>query len=322
MRQVGRALALLTIVALATASAFASRSKPQTITIGTAGVMGVYYPLGGAICRMIGATRKEHRLRCAVEASEGSVANINGVLAGDYDLGFAQSDTQYHATKGDGPFKEPKTKLRVLFNVYPELFIVMARQGANIAKFEDLKGKRVAIGTPGSGTRATMELVMQAFGLKRADFSNAVELKFIELSPALCDNKIDAFVFVAGHPNAVLQDTAISCAATIVRVAGAPIDALIAQRPYYVKAETPGRMYKGTDTPRPSFGSEASVVVSADMANETAYAITKAVFENFEDFRKLHPAIAGLTKEGALKGAALPFHPGAVRYYKEAGLLP
>jgi TRAP-type uncharacterized transport system substrate-binding protein len=302
MRHVGRVLVLLTIIALVTASALASRSKPRTITIGTAGVMGVYYPLGGAICRMLGATRKEHGLRCAVEASEGSVANIDGVLAGDYDLGFAQSDTQYHAAKGDGPFKEPKTKLRALFNVYPEIFIVMARQG--------------------SGTRATMELVMRAFGLKRADFASAVELKFIELSPALCDNKIDAFVFVAGHPNAVLQDAATSCDATIVRVAGAPIDALIAERPYYVKAETPGRMYKGTDTPQASFGSEASVVVSADMPDDTAYAITKAVFANFDDFRKLHPAISGLTKEGALQGAALPFHPGAVRYYKEAGLLP
>ena len=313
---------MVAIIALA-ASAHASRTNPRTVTIGTAGVMGVYYPLGGAICRMLGATRKEHGLRCAVEPTEGSVANIHGVLDGDYDLGFAQSDMQYHAARGDGPFKDkPQRKLRVLFNVYPELFIVMTRRGAHIAKFEDLKGKRVAIGTPGSGTRATMELVMQAFGVKRSDFKAAVELKFIELSPALCDNKIDAFVFVAGHPNAVLQDAAISCETTIVGVSGAPIDGLLAGRPYYVKAETPGRMYKGTDAPQPSFGSEASVVVSADMPDDVAYAVTKAVFENLDDFRKLHPALAALTRNGALRDAVLPFHPGAVRYFKEAGALP
>jgi len=322
MRGVGRAAVLAAVVAVITASAWAASGTAQTVTVGTAAVMGVYYPVGGAICRMVNVTRKAHRLRCSVKPSEGSVANIKGVLAGDVDLGIAQSDTQYYALKGVGPFKDqPQAKLRVLFSVYPELVTLVVRDDANVAKFEDLKGKRVAIGTPGSGTRATVDLVMEAFGMKRADLRSAEELKFLELVPALCDRKIDAFVFVAGHPNLILQDAANTCATHIVAIAGPPIDKLLADRPYFAKADIPGGMYKGTDAPRSSIGTMATVVVSADMAESTAYAITRAVFENFEDFKKLHPAIANLSRDTALKGDTVPFHPGAVKYFKEVGLM-
>ena len=296
-------------------------ASAQTITIGTAGVMGVYYPLGGAICRMVNVTRKVHKLRCSVEPSEGSVANIRDVMSGDVDVGIAQSDVQYHARSGEGAFKDkPQPKLRALFSVYPELLTVMTREDANIRSFLDLKGKRVSVGTAGSGTRATMDLVMDAMGVKRSDFKTAVEIKFLEMSPALCENKIDAFVFVAGHPNAILHEAANSCRTRIVPVAGEAIDALVAGRAYYAKAEIPGHMYKGTDAPQATFGTVATVVVSEDMPDATAYAITKAVFDNFEDFRKLHPALAGLTKTDALKGETVPFHPGAVKYFKEVGL--
>jgi len=316
-------LMLLSCVAFVTWVGFpAAHAQKKTVTIGTAGLMGVYYPLGGAVCRIVNATRREHKLRCSVEPTEGSVSNIKGVLAGEFDLGFAQSDSQYHALKGEGPFKDkPQPKLRALFTVYPELFTLMAREDAGIRKFEDIKGKRISIGSPGSGTRATMDLVMKAYGIKRSDLKNAAELKFIELAPALCDNKIDAFVFVAGHPNAVLQDAATSCATSIAAVAGAPVDALVSSQPFYAKADIPAKMYKGTDAAQPSFGMVATVVVSADMPDDTAYAITRAVFENFEDFKKLHPAVAHITKEVAVRGDTAPFHPGAVKYFKEAGLI-
>jgi TRAP transporter TAXI family solute receptor len=294
----------------------------RTITVGTAGVMGVYYPLGGAVCRMVNVTRKLHKLRCSVEPSEGSVANIRDVVSGDVDIGIAQSDIQFYAREGEGPFKgKPQPKLRALFSVYPELLTVMTREDANVKRFEDLRGKRVSVGTQGSGTRATMELVMGALGVKSSEFKAALELKFVEMPPALCENKIDAFVFVAGHPNPVLQDAANGCKTRIVPVTGAAIDALIAARPYYAKGDVPARVYKGTDSAQPTLGTVATLVVSADMSDETAYAITKAVFDNFEDFRKLHPALGSLTKQDALKGETVPFHPGAVRYFKEAGLM-
>jgi TRAP transporter TAXI family solute receptor len=292
------------------------------ITVGTGGIVGVYYPLGGAICRFVNAGRKDHGLRCTVESTGGSVFNINAVMSGDMDIGFAQSDTQYYAMKGEGAFKDkPQPKLRALFSVYPELFTLVTRQDANIKTFADLKGKRMNIGDPGSGTRSTTELVMAATGLKKEDLRLATELKFVEMAPALCDNKIDAFTFVAGHPNAIFQEAATSCASSIATVSGPGIDKLVKDNPFYAKATIPGKMYKGTDNPQPSFGVLATVVASADMPEATAYTITKAVFDNFEDFKKLHPAVANITKESMLEGNTVPFHPGAVKYFKEKGLM-
>jgi len=294
----------------------------QTISIGTAGVMGVYYPLGGAICRMVNVTRKTHKLRCSVETSAGSVANIRGVLAKNLDVGIAQSDTQYAARVGEGPFQgSAQPKLRALFSVYPELLTVMTREDANVRTLSDLRGKRVSLGPPGSGTRATMDLVMQTVGLTKSELKAALELKFVEMSPALCENKIDAFVFVAGHPNPVFHEAADSCKTRIIPIHGDPIDALVQSKPYYSKAQIPGRMYKGTDVAQPTFGTMATVVVSEDMPDDVAYAITKSVFDHFEDFQKLHPALSGLTKAQALQSETVPFHKGAVRYYKEAGLM-
>jgi uncharacterized protein len=313
------AASLVAAVLLAPVPALAQQ---KFITVGTGGIVGVYYPLGGAICRFVNAGRKDHNLRCTVESTGGSVFNINAVMAADMDVGFAQSDTQYYAMKGEGPWKDkPQPKLRALFTVYPELFTLVARQDANIRKFEDIKGKRINIGDPGSGTRATMELVMKEFGITQADLKLASELKFVEMAPALCDNKIDAFVFVAGHPNAIFQEAATSCSSNIASVSGPPVDRLVAANPFYAKADVPGKMYKGTDAAQPAFGVLATLVVSADMPDATAYAITKAVFDNFDDFKKLHPAIANITKEGSLKGNTVPFHPGAVKYFKEKGLM-
>jgi TRAP transporter TAXI family solute receptor len=317
----GRRKFLIAFASLTLAAPSASHAA-DTITIGTAGVMGVYYPLGGAICRMVNVTRKTHKLRCSVEPSAGSVANIQGVLAHKFDVGIAQSDMQHAARMGEGPFKDAaQPKLRALFSVYPELLTVVTREDANVRTLTDLRGKRVSLGPPGSGTRATIDLVMAAFGLTKDDLKSALELKFVEMAAALCENKIDAFVFVAGHPNGVFHEAADSCKTRIIAVEGAPVDALLRARPYYAKAQIPGRVYKGTDTPQATFGTTATVVVSEDMPEAVAYAITKAVFDNFDDFRKLHPALAGLTKAKALEAETVPFHPGAVRYFKEAGLM-
>jgi len=298
-----------------------AHSADKFITVGTGGIVGVYYPLGGAICRFVNAGRKDHGYRCTVESTGGSVFNINAVMSGDMDIGFAQSDTQFYALNGQGPFKEKQPKLRALFSVYPELFTLVTRQDANIKSFADLKGKRMNIGDPGSGTRATTELVMAATGIKKEDLRLATELKFVEMAPALCDNKIDAFTFVAGHPNAIFQEAATSCASNIASVSGPGIDKLVKDNPFYAKANIPGKMYKGTDNPQPSFGVLATMVASADLPEQTAYIITKALFDNFDDFRKLHPAVANITKEQMLEGNTVPFHPGALKYFKEKGLL-
>ena len=320
----GRALAAAALVAGSMvgfgAPALAQQSK--FITVGTGGIVGVYYPLGGAICRFVNAGRKDHGLRCTVESTGGSVFNINAVMSGDMDIGFAQSDTQFYAMHGQNAFKDkPQPKLRALFSVYPEVFTLVTRQDANIKTFADIKGKRVNIGDPGSGTRSTTELVMNAMGIRKEDLKFAGELKFVEMAPALCDNKIDAFTFVAGHPNAIFQEAATTCASTIASLSGPGVDKLVADHPFYAKASVPGKMYKGTDNPQMTFGVLATLVASADLPEQTAYVITKAVFDNFDDFRKLHPAVANITKEQMLQGNSVPFHPGALKYFREKGML-
>jgi hypothetical protein len=317
--------AIRTILAGFALFAFAAAAAParaqSSFVIGTADVVGNYYPLGRALCRILNATRKEHGLRCRVEPTAGSVANIERVMAGTLDAGLAQSDTQYHARTGGIAFEgRPQPKLRALFSVDRETFTLVARQDANVRTFDDLRGKRVAIGARGSGTRATMELLMKASGVAPGDFRSAVELRFVDLDTALCDNRIDAFVFVGGHPNASIADAAMSCPTRIVAIGGPGVEALLAAQPYYAKSEIPGGMYKGTDAAQPSFGMAATLVVSADMPDAKAYAVTKAAFEHFDDLRRLYPAMGVTTKKDAARGGVLPVHPGALKYFKEAGL--
>jgi TRAP transporter TAXI family solute receptor len=305
--------------AMADAPAIAASTS---ITVATAGAMGGYRSLGGAICRMVNATRKSHRLRCSVVLTEGSVANIRDVLSGAVDMGIAQGDTLHYARVGEGPFRNaPHSNLRRLFSLYPEVFTLIVRKDAGIRRFEDLRGKRVAIGTEGSGTRATVDLALKAFGVERSELKSAVELGFVDLAAALCENRIDAFALIDAHPNLIVEDAASGCPAEIIPVTGQQIDALLAARPYFEKAQIPGGVYRGTASARTSFGTAATVVVAADMPVDTAYAITKAVFDHFDDFRKLHPALAPLTKEAALKAGDVPLHPGAVKYFMEVGLM-
>ena len=300
----------------------ASAAEQQFISIGTGGVTGVYYPTGGAICRLVNKSRKEHGIRCSVESTGGSVYNINTVRAGELEFGVAQSDWQYHAYKGTSKFKDqgPFEKERAVFSVHPEPFTLLVRSDVDVKKFEDLKGKRVNVGNPGSGQRATMEVVMDAFGLTMDDFAVAAELKGSEMAQALCDGKIDAMIYTIGHPAAAITEATTTCDVKLVDVAGAPIDKLVADNPYYRTAVIPGGMYRGTDEDTHTFGVGATFITSADVSDKVVYTVVKAVFDNFEDFKKLHPAFANLKEEEMIKdGLSAPLHPGAVKYYKERG---
>jgi TRAP transporter TAXI family solute receptor len=300
------------------------RAEAKFVTIGTGGVTGVYYPTGGAICRLVNKTRKEHGIRCSVESTGGSVYNLNAIRAGELDMGVAQSDLQYQAYNGTGQFKDagPDKDLRSVFSVHPEPFTVVARADAGIKTFADLKGKRVNIGNPGSGQRGTMEELMAAMGWTKSDFKLASELKPDEHSKALCDNKIDAFVYTVGHPAGNIQEAAASCDVVIVDVSGPVVDKLVKEYPYYRYATIPGGMYRGTDKDVKTFGVGATFVSSDKVPNETIYYVVKAVFDNFDEFKKLHPAFAVLKQEEMVKdGLSAPLHDGAVKYYKEVGLI-
>ena len=294
------------------------------VTIGTGGVTGVYYPTGGSICRLVNKGKKEHGVRCSVESTGGSVYNINTIRAGELDMGVAQSDWQYHAYNGTAKFKEKGAfkDLRAIFSVHGEPFTLIARADSGIKSFADLKGKRVNIGNPGSGQRGTMDLVMDKMGMKKSDLKLASELKGSEQSKALCDNKIDAMIYVVGHPAGAIKEATTTCDSVLIDVKGPVIDKLVAENPYYKYTTVPGGMYRGTDKDIKTFGVAATFVTSAKVSEKVIYAVVKSVFENFDAFKKLHPAFNNLSKEDMIKnGNSAPLHRGAIKYYKEAGLL-
>jgi len=311
-------LATLTTVAASPVSA----QDQQFISIGTGGVTGVYYPTGGAICRLVNKDRKEHGIRCSVESTGGSVYNINTVRAGELEFGVAQSDWQFHAYNGTSKFEEQGKfeDLRAVFSVHAEPFTLIARAGSGIDGFESLKGKKVNVGNPGSGQRATMEVVMEGFGMTMDDFAVAAELKGSEMAQAVCDGKIDAMIYTIGHPAAAITEAATTCDVELISVAGDPIDKLVADNPYYRVATVPGGTYKGSDDDVTTFGVGATFISSAAVSEEAVYTVVKGVFDNFDDFKKLHPAFANLKEEEMISdGLSAPLHDGAAKYYKERG---
>ncbi|ARS69070.1 TAXI family TRAP transporter solute-binding subunit [Sinorhizobium meliloti] len=314
------------IAALSAALFFSGSAAAQQkfVTIGTGGVTGVYYAAGGAICRLLNKDRKTHGIRCSVESTGGSAFNVNTIKEGELDFGMAQSDVQYNAFKGDETFKEggAHAELRAVFSIHPEPFTVLAHPNAGVTKFEDFKGKRFNVGNPGSGTRASMERLLGAMGWTLADFSLASELKADEHGPALCDGKIDGFFYGVGHPSANIQDPTTTCAAKLVPLTGEVVDRLVADNPYYAKATIPGGLYNNNPEDTETFGVLATLVTSANVPEESVYALTKAVFENFDEFKSLHPAFASLEPAKMIKdGLSAPLHPGAEKYYKEKGWL-
>lgn len=297
-------------------------SAEEFVTIGTGGQTGVYYVVGGSICKLVNRGTKDHDIKCT-HTTGGSVKNINGIRAGDLDMGVAQSDWQYHGYNGTAPKQFPDgafEDLRAVFSVHPEPFTVVARADSGIEKFEDLVGKRVNVGNPGSGARATMEVVMDAVGWSMDDFKLAAELKSSEQSQALCDNKIDAMVFTVGHPSGTIKEATTSCESKLIPVTGEAIDKLAGDNSFYSQTAIPGGMYTGTDVDTPTFGVGATFVTSATVSEDVVYNIVAAVFDNFKRFKKLHPAFSNLTEEEMItNNISAPLHDGAVKYYKEKG---
>lgn len=315
---------LLLIALLAICALPAGAAERRFIAIGTGAVTGVYFPAGGAICQMVHRSRAEHDVRCGTESTAGSLYNINAIRNGDLDFGIAQSDWQFHAWNGSSRFEEagPMTELRSVFSLHAEPFTLVAREGSGIHSLADLKGKKVNVGNPGSGQRGTMEVVMEALGWSMDDFALASELKAAEQGQALCDGRVDAIIYTVGHPNGAIKEATTACQSRLIPVDGPEIAALIEANPYYAPAIIPGGTYPGNPADVATFGVKATLVTSARVSDDLVALVARAVMENLEDFRRIHPAFAGLDPAAMVKdGLSAPLHDGARRYYEEAGLL-
>ena len=301
-----------------------THAKTTFVTIGTGGITGVYYPTGGAIAKIVNKKKKEYGIRCTVESTGGSVFNINAIMAGDLDFGVAQSDRQYQATKGIADWKDkgPQKNLRAVFSIHAETVDLIAAVDANINSLADLKGKRVNIGNLGSGYRQNAIDALEANGLNWEKDFHAESLKAAEAPGLIQDGRIDAAFYTVGHPSGYYKE-ATSGVRKIKFIPIKNIDSLLAKYPYYAKAATLMKNYPGAVNKEDSvatFGVKATFVTSSKVSKKVVYAITKEVFDNFEDFTKLHPAYAGLTKKAMLTGLSAPIHAGAMKYYKEVGL--
>ncbi len=313
------------LLALATVGGFAGETvRAEEIFVGTGSRSGVYIQAGRAICRLINRDTDRHGLTCAAPPTAGSISNLESVRAGDLDFGIAQSDWHHFAYTGTSRFADAGAdeNLRSVFSVHGEPFTLVARRDAGISVLGDLEGKRVNIGNPGSGQRATMELVMAAKGWDKDSFALANELPASQQSLALCHDRVQAMVYTVGHPNPSVKQATDLCDAAIVNVEDATIDELVSEYPFYSYVKIPGGLYAANPEAVTTFGVRATLVSSAEVDADVVYEVVKAVFDNMAEFKKVHPAFSVLTPEVMVReGLSAPLHDGAMRYFKEKGLL-
>ena len=310
------------------ANPVAAQDDVRFISIGTGGPTGVYFVVGNAVCQVVhresgeGSENRQNRLRCSAPSTAGSTYNIGQICAGELDFGVAQSDWQYHAYEGDAPDRVGHCpKLRAVFSVHGEPYHIIAGADSGVQSWEDLKGKRFNIGNPGSGQRGTTEELIAGHGWTTADFAVATELTSTEQATALCDGNIDAFGYTVGVPNAGVAVATDGCGAYIVDLGDDPVaQQLVEEHDYYGFTTIPAGTYATTDNDVTTFGVLATFVTSEDVSEDVVYEVTRAVFENLDVFRSLHPAFANLEpSEMIVNGLSAPLHPGAEKYYQEKG---
>lgn len=292
------------------------------ITIGTGGVTGTYYPTGSAICKFVNQYKKESKIRCSVESTDGSLYNLDAIKNGDLDFGIVQSDIVYQASKGAGVFKDAKfSKLKSVMAIYPELLTLVTKKDANINNLLDIKGKRINLGNSGSGNETTTLTLFDEVGIKKSDLKEAATFGASEMPDALKNNKIDGYFYMVGHPTINIKDAANFSEIRIISIEDNILNSLINKYPYFAKADIKAGTYKGQNIDVSTFGVKAVLVTNENMDDNIVYFLVKAILENFDEFKKLHPAYANITKESLLNGLSAPLHDGAKRYFKEVGLI-
>ena len=311
---------------LAGSAAYAAGTT-NYVTIGTGGITGVYYPAGGAIAKVVNEQQKVHHVRASVESTGGSKFNINAISSGDLDFGFAQADTQYQAFNGVGPWEgKPVKKLRAVFSLESEAVTFVAAEDANIKSVRDVKGHIINLGDAGSGNRLNALDIFKQVGLVPGKDFQDEKLKPADAPHLLQDGRLDGFFYTVGHPNGNIKEaTAGKRKVRIVSIPESDLGSLLKDAPYYAMTTIDMSQYpeaaNAKDGDVTTLGMLATIVTSADTPDSVVYTFTKEVMENLDTLKGLHPALAGLTQKGMLEGLTAPIHPGALKYYKEKGLI-
>ena len=317
-----RRIVLAVTLALAALPPGAGAVDARLARMATGSLAGAYFPVGVALCRLVNETRRTHGIRCSAQPSEGSVANIEALRAGEVDFAIVQSDVQSDALQGEGAFSgEPAfAELRAVTALHPEPLTLVARKDAGIAGIEDLAGKRIGYGLPGSGARGVWDRLAEQMGWDQQSFAATLELDPDRQPEALCGGSVDAFVFTVGHPAPTIHEATAGCDALLVPVTGSRISALVAANPFYFETEIPGGLYRGNPAPVPTFGVGATLVTRADVAEDVVGTLVESVFGNIGTLRGLDPVLAGLDpEEMATTGLTAPLHPAAEAYYRAKG---
>lgn len=311
---------LTALLALGGQGADLAHAAKKFVSIASGWVVGVYYPLAGAISNI--AHKNLPDIKITVESSGASVANAKLIASGDADMAILQNDIAHYALQGVKPmFDKPVTNIRGITSLYQEHCQIQARRDAKIASVPDLKGKRVCVGPLGSGTEQNAMQILEAYGMKFDDFAKVERLTATESADYLKDGRIDAAFYSVGVGAAGLVDTAMTVDCVIVPIDGAPREALMKKYPFFTQAVVPKGAYKGVEQDIPTVAVMAILTARAEMDAETAYRITKVIFENLKDIERAHAKGRELTLETALTGMSIPLHPGAEKFFKEKGIL-
>ncbi|MEK7989742.1 MAG: TAXI family TRAP transporter solute-binding subunit [Thiotrichaceae bacterium] len=291
-------------------------------SIGTGGVTGTYYPTGGAVCRLVNKHKAETKIHCSVESTGGSVYNINTIKNGELDFGISQSDVVYQAYNGSGKFEgKAYTDLRSVMAIYPELLALVVSKASGIESVAGLTDKKINLGNPGSGNEATADILLAESEMTRDDLALAGVLKAQECPTALRDKKIDGYFYMVGHPTSNIQDAANSVDIRLIPIDGEAADTMIEKYPYFAKGIIPAGIYKNIDKDVPSVGVKAVLITKKDTPDEMVDLLLRTILDEFENFKRLHPAYKTITKESLLEGLSAPLHPAAKKVYQESGLI-
>lgn len=308
-----------TSLALAGLLLASTLSAKEFISIGTGGMTGTYYPVGGAICRL---ANKDPQIKCSVQSTGGSIYNVNNVLKKELNFGFVQSDVVYDKYNGVGKFKDMGDKnLRAVVSIYPELLAFVVSKASGIASINDLEGKNINVGNPGSGNEMTALTVFNAYGFDAKKLKHHGVLTAQECPHALKDKKIDGYFYMVGHPTANITDAANSMPIDIVSIKGDNIDKMLKEFPYFAKGVIPKGTYEGIDKDVESIGVKAVLVTTKDMSDKAVSAVVKAILDNFDEYKTLHPALSAVTKESLIQGLSAPLHPAAEAEFKKHGII-